>query len=56
MDNAVSSKLLEGVQNALQTEGMMELNDKDDEMAVNKKVQINTHITVYIHTHGMIVL
>ena len=38
MDNTVSSKLLEGVQNALQAEGIMELQDNDNEMAVNKKV------------------
>ena len=38
VDNTVSSKLLEGVQNALQAEGIMELQDNDNEMAVNKKV------------------
>ena len=38
VDNTVCSKLLEAVQNALQTEGIMELHDDDDEKAVTKKV------------------
>ena len=38
VDNTVCSKLLEAVQSSLQTEGIMELHDNDDEKAVTKKV------------------
>ena len=47
VDDGVSNSLLEGVQDALQTDGIIRMHD--DEIAVSKKVVIT--VTTYNVTH-----